>query len=132
MGNLPRHVLLIDGDPLVLEGMQLLLQDLHCEVSLLHGQQELRTLLRTHPECPQLIIAPTVMECGSPGERFIHEIRAHYRSTILAILLATDYSFNTESARHDNIVTLSDGLNPKRLRKVITELLGHDSVSRAE
>jgi CheY-like chemotaxis protein len=123
MSNPQRHVLLIDGDPLVLEGMKLLLQDLHCEVTLMSEQRELRTLGVAHPDCPQLIIAPRTLESGTPGERLIYEIREYYRARIPAIVLATDHSFNTEPVRQDNILIMTGGLNPKRLRTMITELL---------
>jgi DNA-binding NtrC family response regulator len=132
MSNPQCHVLLIDGDPLVLEGMKLLLQDFHCEVTLIREQRELRTLGVAHPDCPRLIIVPKMLESGTPGERLIYEIRAHYRASIPAIVLATDHSFNTEPVRQDNILILTDGLNPKRLRNMITELLEPAKASKSD
>ena len=122
-----QHVLLIDGDPLVLEGMKLLLQDMRCEVAVVSHptHQFLPSLLEN---CPHLIIASGELHNDVSILTLVNAIRAYYDADIPVILLMSD----NDTQSHDtdeHAVCLPDDVAPQRLRHVITRLLDRASIS---
>jgi DNA-binding NtrC family response regulator len=123
MNNIQRLVCLIDGDPLVMEGMKLLLHDLQCEVSILRRPKTTQELILTPSACPKLIITPDRLETGIAGQDLIQRIRTQCTLDIPAIILCTDTDFGTTTRDTDRLVFLPDNVNPQRLREVISNLL---------
>lgn len=121
--KLQRHVLLVDCDPLIREGLQLLLQDFNCRTTLIRDHRDWRNHARKQLELPQLIIAPVVLENGESGAQLVLDIRKQFGSGIPAILLALDCGFNKPTGTQDNLVVISDGLNPQLLRRSISDML---------
>jgi len=120
-----RRVIVIVSDPLVQEGLRLLLQDLRCDVIFVRNHPCLRRLLTTGTGCPQLIIAPTTLENGGTGEDIIDELRAYYNTDIPVILLESEHSFDVIDYSDRRNIHVSDCLHPKQLRKTVMELLNH-------
>lgn len=123
--QLPR-VMLIDGDPLVQEGLKLLLQDMQYDVVVVRNYQALQQLLATNSDCPHLVIAPVVIEQGITGENLINELRLKYKFSIPAILLNDEHREDTALADYHDQIFFCDDLNPVNLRKIITNILGRD------
>jgi hypothetical protein len=124
MNTQQRRVVLFDGDPMVLEGLKLLLQDMQCMVTIMRYPRVSQLLLDTSdPDCPQLIIAPRLYGNEESGEKLVDEIRIKFGKNIPAILLAYDHSFDSKPVRHDNTVFMDGTINPKQLRTIIAELL---------
>jgi hypothetical protein len=121
--KLQRHVLLVDCDPLLRKGLQLLLQDFNCRTTLIREHPDWRNHAGKQLERPQLIFAPVVLENGESGEQLVLDIRKQFGSGIPAILLALDCGFNKPTGAQGNLDVISDGLNPQLLRRSISDML---------
>ena len=108
---------------MVLKGLKLLLLDMQCDLSIVRNDDELKALLNSAANCPQLIIIPTSIHSDSTDKLMIEQIRAHYLSDIPVIMLdhEDDYEVMNNNTRRN--IYFSDCSKPKQLRKNISALL---------
>lgn len=118
-----RQVIIINGDPMVQEGLKLLLQDLQCEVTIVRNNDDVQQILTIDDACPQLIIVPVAAQDDPIGEHLMNQVRTHYKTDIPVILLENDCDFEIIHNNKSNNVYFSDCSKPKQLRKNITGLL---------
>ena len=120
----PRHhVVVIENDSLIQEGLRLLLLDLNCKANIVNSFNPWQTQIQALIGHPHLIIATTMSESRASVERLVDKIRAYFREDIPVILLAVDDEVAVLTIRPDNVIVLPGTLDPKGLRKVISALL---------
>jgi len=115
------EVLVIDNDPLVLEGMQSLLHSWNCRVVRAGSTAE---ALAAAVRAPDIVIADYHLDAGAYGTDTIAALRARFGPAIPSLLMTSDTSMRLRAElRAAGHSVLTKPLAPSRLRAVMTHLL---------
>nr|WP_245224125.1 NahK/ErcS family hybrid sensor histidine kinase/response regulator [Rhizobium halophytocola] len=118
------HVLCIDNEPQIIEGMTLLISGWGCTVTSAGSIDALDTLIAEHRKPPDLIIADYHLGEGS-GIDAVVKLRAAYGADIAALLITADRTqdLRAEAERHD-IGVQHKPVRPAALRAYMSRIVG--------
>ena len=115
------HVLVVDNEPAILEGMRLLLSGWGCEVWTASNLQGAQEIIRTHKAAPDVIIADYHLDDGD-GLDLIRVLRWKTEVATPAILVTADRTPTVrDSATHMNVHVLNKPVKPAALRALLTQ-----------
>jgi len=113
------RVLAIDNEPVILEGMQVLLRGWGCEIMTAGGIEEARNLLDDDPAAIDAVIADYHLDDGD-GLQAIEVVRWMTQDEILAVLVTADRSPAVrEMAASANVHLHNKPLKPAALRALL-------------
>ena len=115
--------MVMDPDPQVLKGLTLLLEDMQFTVISSHHPQQLTDPGIAQADCPDLLILPYELDDGTTGMALAAELRARYKYSIPAILLAHNNDMSHTRFITGDISVLSAQIKPKDLRNTISAIL---------
>ncbi|WP_455273010.1 PAS domain-containing hybrid sensor histidine kinase/response regulator [Rhizobium herbae] len=116
------RVLCIDNEPLILEGMRLLLEGWGCSVSTTPSLDTWQQGLTAHDLRPDAIIADYHLDNGT-GIDMIRAIRLYFGSDIPSLLVTADRSPEVRaSAERDGITLQNKPVRPASMRAWLTQL----------
>ena len=115
------HVLVVDNEPAILEGMRLLLSGWGCEVWTASNLQGAQEIIRTQRAAPDVIIADYHLDDGD-GLDLIRVLRWKTEVATPAILVTADRTPTVrDSATHMNVHVLNKPVKPAALRALLTQ-----------
>ena len=115
------HVLVVDNEPAILEGMRLLLSGWGCEVWTASNLQGAQEIIRTHKAAPDVIIADYHLDDGD-GLDLIRVLRWKTEVATPAILVTADRTPTVrDAATHMNVHVLNKPVKPAALRALLTQ-----------
>jgi signal transduction histidine kinase len=115
------EVLVIDNDPLVLEGMQSLLHSWNCRVI---RAASVRQALDQATRAPDIIIADYHLDAGALGTDAIDTLKTRFGPNIPSLLITSDTSPQLRAdLRAAGHVVLQKPVAPSRLRALMSHLL---------
>lgn len=118
-------VVVIDDDPLVLEGMAGMLRSWGCRVVTANSGDAALAGVAAGPQPPALIIADYRLASGATGIEVIERLRAESGAAIPAFLISGDTApERLRHAREHGIDLLHKPVAPMRLRAMLNALLG--------
>jgi len=117
-----KNILLVDDDPLILEGMSGLLSGWGARVqAALNAEQAINLAVQTHPD---IIISDFQLSATQTGDRLIKLLREKLRKETPALLITGDTSKSVAAvAAEQKLDMLNKPLSPMRLRAVLNHLL---------
>jgi CheY-like chemotaxis protein len=119
-----RLIVVIDNDPLVLEGMGGLLRSWGCSVVTGSSDQEALSALAEQDRPPDLIISDYHLAAGKTGVEAIEHLRSTFNGPIPAIFISGDTDPQRLSeARDSGYSLLHKPVDAMRLRAVLIKLL---------
>jgi CheY-like chemotaxis protein len=119
-----RLIVVIDNDPLVLEGMGGLLRSWGCSVVTGSSDQEALSALAEQDRPPDLIISDYHLSAGKTGIEAIERLRSAFNGSIPAILISGDTDpKRLGEARDSGYNLLHKPVDAMRLRAVLNKLL---------
>jgi DNA-binding response OmpR family regulator len=126
MSHDDKTAILMMSDPMVLKGLQLLLEDMGFRVIASRHAGELIALASKQTRRPELIILSFEIENGKAGDALIHQLRDIFQQVIPVIQLSPENG--TSPTRHveENVLVLSDQIKPKELRNKINAFVGKE------
>lgn len=117
-------VVVIDDDPLVLEGMAGILRSWGCRLVTADSQEAALAGVAAQPQRPDLIIADYRLASGTTGIQVIERLRAESGVAIPAFLISGDTApERLRHAREHGIQLLHKPVAPMRLRAMLNSLL---------
>jgi CheY-like chemotaxis protein len=117
------HVLCIDNEEAILEGMAALLRGWGCNVKTARGLEEAQALTRPPEIVPDVLLLDYQLDEGSNGLDAAKALRWKLDGALPAILLTADRSPEVrESAEALGITVLNKPLKPAALRALLTRL----------
>ena len=124
-------VLVIDDDPLALDGLGGILRSWGCHVISASDPHSARRALTASPVTPNLIISDLHLGGGRSGLEFIDDIRADAGAVIPALLISGDTTSDSiRSVRARGFHLLHKPVAPMRLRAMVNQMT--QEVSGAE
>lgn len=122
-GNL--LIVVVDDDPAILEGLELLLEGWGYRVLTALSLSQLRGSLPGSPDTPRLVLSDHQLPAGETGAQVVELVRAHVGGSVPAIMLTGD----TTPEREAEAVALGCQLLHKpvqvtALREAVEALLG--------
>jgi CheY-like chemotaxis protein len=124
-------VVVIDDDPLVLEGMRGLLRSWGCRVVVSATDAAALTSLAALEQPPDLIISDYLLSDGKTGIEAIERLRAAFGSPIPAFLVSGDISpERLQEARAGGYHLQHKPVEPMVLRAMLNQLLKKAKVDR--
>jgi CheY-like chemotaxis protein len=115
------HVLAVDNEPRILEGMNHLLTGWGCVASIAPDLQEAREQLRK-VGMPDVVIADYHLDDGSDGLSLIAALRADYGVALPAILITADRTPEIRAQAMDaDVQVLNKPLKPAALRALLSQ-----------
>jgi CheY-like chemotaxis protein len=126
-------VLVIDDDPLVLEGMRGILETWGCDVALAKSGMEALASLTAIDRKPDVVISDYRLADGKSGMEAIEAVRHAVGSTVPAFLISGDTApERLRDAASSNYLLLHKPVSPMALRAVLNRLFkAHESVIAA-
>jgi signal transduction histidine kinase len=119
-----KFIVVIDNDPLVLEGMGGLLRSWGCSVVTGSSDQEALSALAEQDRPPDLIISDYHLSAGKTGIEAIERLRSAFNGSIPAILISGDTDpKRLGDARDSGHSLLHKPVDAMRLRAVLNQLL---------
>ena len=115
-----KTALLLNTDPMVRKGLELLLTDMHFKVISSGIAADLKSKLTNDSIKPDILIFPLLLE-DEPSIYFIRSLRKHYQRKIPAIILNHDAPMHKLFMTDENIIVLPDQVKPATLRERISE-----------
>src|SRR5690606_32646399 len=115
------HVLVIDNESAVLEGMNTLLAAWHCQVvAALNEAAALREVDR-HRRRPDIILVDYHLNGGRLGLDVIRSLRQHFSAAIPAAIITADRNpeIRRIAGQMDGVSLLTKPVKPARLRALI-------------
>ncbi|MDZ7839554.1 MAG: hybrid sensor histidine kinase/response regulator [Gammaproteobacteria bacterium] len=117
-------VVVIDDDPLVLEGMGGILRGWGCELVTAESGDAALARLATRQRAPNLVVADYRLAGGTTGIQAIQRLRAEYGAGLPAFLISGDTAPEPLlDAREHGIHLLHKPVAPMRLRAMVHHLL---------
>jgi signal transduction histidine kinase len=114
-------VVVIDNDPLILEGMRSLLHSWNCHVI---GAHNAEAALAAAPRAPDIVIADYYLDAGAYGTDAIASLRKRFDTDIPSLVISSDTSPRLRAAlRKAGHAVLSKPVAPSRLRALMSHLL---------
>jgi len=124
-------VVVIDDDPLVLDGMGGLLRNWGCRVVSAASPDDILAGLAGH-DVPDLIISDYRLGDGHSGINAIDELRASFGAPIPAFLISGDTApERLREAQESGHHMLHKPVRPMKLRAMVSQLLRSDSIAGA-
>ncbi|MGX5830513.1 PAS domain-containing hybrid sensor histidine kinase/response regulator [Mesorhizobium sp. 43Arga] len=113
------HVLCIDNDARILEGMQLLLEGWGCKVDTVSGSRDLENAA---PHRPDIVLADYHLD-GETGLDIIARLRATHGDDLAAVLVTADRSNEVRAAAAGlDIAVINKPLKPAVLRSMMARV----------
>jgi signal transduction histidine kinase len=126
-----RRVLVIDDDPLVLDGMGGILRSWGCKVLSADSEEAALTRVDAMAFRPDLIIADYRLTNGQTGIQAIDRIRGALGTAVPAFLISGDTApERLRNARESGLHLLHKPVAPMRLRAVLNQLLRNSDVGQ--
>lgn len=123
-------IAVLDDDPLSMEGLSDQLRSWGHQVCAAASSAELIAALSERKAVPDLIFCDHQLKNGEQGTVVLKELRAHFDSTIPAVLVTGDASFGNQSDLADlGVPVLAKPVRPARLRAVMQGLLSGSPAS---
>jgi signal transduction histidine kinase/CheY-like chemotaxis protein len=119
-----RLIVVVDDDPLVLDGMRGLLQGWGCRVVIAPSVSAALAGLEDHGGRPDLIISDHRLADGKTGYDVVERLRTAFQARIPAFLITGDTTTERlREARALKDLLLHKPVNPKALRAAVNQLL---------
>ena len=115
-----KTALLLNTDPMVRKGMELLLTDMHFNVISSSDTNDLKNKLSNTSIKPDILIFPLLIG-NAPSIYFIRSLRKNYQQKIPAIILNNGVPMHKLFMSDENITVLEDQVKPATLREKISE-----------
>lgn len=113
------RVLCIDNDPLILDGMRILLSGWGCDMTLIRDGAQLKEWCSHNTRVPDIIVADYHLNREN-GLDMIGYIREIFKATIPAVLVTADRSKEVKTrTQEDNVHVLNKPLKPAALRALL-------------
>lgn len=122
-------VVVIDNDPLVLEGMRGLIKNWGCSVVTGDSEEAALAALTSHRKPPDVIISDYHLSDGRTGIEAIAQLRRALSAPIPALLMTADTNSEPKrEAKDRGFVMLHKPINPMALRATLAQILkGRDA-----
>lgn len=126
MTNATKVALLLMTDPMIREGLKLLLTDMHFNVISTNSVTDLEKQLTTTNSTPDLILFPLLLDdkltdTEEPAIYFVRRLRKRFGVSIPAILLDNELHLQNMIFSDNNLVVLPENIQPSKLRQTITQ-----------
>jgi CheY-like chemotaxis protein/anti-sigma regulatory factor (Ser/Thr protein kinase) len=119
-----RLVLVIDDDPLALDGMRDLLEGWNWEVVTAASADEALSRLSGHGGAPDLIVSDCVLSAGATGIAAVERLRRALDANVPALLISGDTGPDQlQAARDAGLLLLRKPVSPMALRSTLGRLL---------
>ena len=116
------HVLAIDNEPAILDGLRIMLEGWGCTVSVASSLIEARAIIRNARARPNLILADYHLD-NDTGIDVVRRLRSRLRTVTPAVLITADRSLEVrEQASLNNMQLLHKPLKPAALRAILTQV----------
>jgi Na+/proline symporter/signal transduction histidine kinase len=117
------HVLCIDNEPAVLEGMKTLLHGWHCVVTAAASADEAIAALGEGTRSVDVILADYHLNAGATGPQAVAALRRHLRTDIPAAIITADHSTSVNAElTEQNLPVLRKPIKAGALRALLTAL----------
>lgn len=128
MHQATQSTILLLSDPLVCEGMRLMLEDMQFTVISANNPTELKNNIATHSTCPELLIFSLMLN-NKPSIELVRNLRHQFDAVIPAILLSGDNQTHPLLITDNNITVLPEQIKPQALRQRIIGITKNQSLS---